>query len=75
VIGADITLAGAERDYLESKIRALSEEVFVDGLGRDHFLDLDRNEETEADWREFMRRTAEQETSVDAAEKEAAYSP
>lgn len=59
MIGADTTLTGAERDYLESKVRALSEEVFVDGLGRDHFLDLDRNEETEADWHEFMRRAAE----------------
>ncbi len=59
MIGADTTLTEAEQAYLDTTVEALSEDVFVDGLGRDHFLALDRNEETEADWREFVSRAAD----------------
>ena len=59
MIGRDPTLTDAERAYLEETIEVLETEVFVDRLGPDHFVALDDNEETTADWREFVRRAAE----------------
>ncbi len=59
MIGDDTSLTHNERAYLRDRIETLETEVFVGQLGPDHVRDLDRNEETEADWRAFVRRMAE----------------
>ncbi|MFB6309941.1 MAG: acyl-CoA dehydrogenase family protein [Salinirussus sp.] len=59
MIGEDTSLTPAEREYLEERIRILEEDVFVDDLGPEHIEALDRNEESEADWREYISRMAE----------------
>jgi len=61
MIGADTSLTEAEREYLASMIQTLEEEVLVDRLGQDHLRDLDHNEETEADWRTYVRRVGERD--------------
>lgn len=61
MIGERSTLTEDERAYLEEKERQLCEEVFVDDLGDEHFAALDRNEEREADWREYVRRLGERD--------------
>jgi alkylation response protein AidB-like acyl-CoA dehydrogenase len=63
MIGNDTSLTPAEKEYLKEQIQILDEEVFVDRLGPEHIQDLDRNEETEADWREFVSRMAEYDFS------------
>ena len=60
MIGADTSLTDEERAYLADCIETLETEVFVDGLGRAHFDELDDNEESEADWREYVARMGEQ---------------
>lgn len=59
MIGAASLLTDAESTYLQETLDTLEEEVFVDGLGSDHRLRLDRNEETAAEWREFVGRMGE----------------
>lgn len=61
MIGSSGLLDQAEAAYLESTLETLETEVFVDGLGREHRLRLDRNEETEAAWQEYVRRTGERD--------------
>lgn len=58
MIGRDSALTAEEGAYLQETVTALEEEVFTNRLGREHFRALDDNEETTADWREFMRRCA-----------------
>ena len=59
MIGDDSLLTDAESTYLRKTLETLETEVFVDGLGGDHRLRLDRNEETAEEWREFVRRMGE----------------
>ncbi len=59
MIGADTSLTAAERDYLADAIETLETEIFVDGLGEEHFAALDDNDETRADWAEYVSRMAE----------------
>ena len=54
IIGADTSLTEGEREYLAECIETLETEVFVDDLGREHFDDLDDDEESAADWREYV---------------------
>ena len=61
MIGSDSTLTEEERDYLAETVSALEDDVFTGRLGREHFRALDDNEETTADWREFMRRCADED--------------
>ncbi|MFB6170228.1 MAG: acyl-CoA dehydrogenase family protein [Haloarculaceae archaeon] len=61
MIGEDTTLTDGERAYLEEKKRQLRDEVFVGQLGDDHIAALDRNEEHEDDWREYVRRMGERD--------------
>lgn len=61
MIGNDPVLTESERAYLESKTTALRNSVFTGRLDREHFRALDDNDETTEDWREFMRRCAEQD--------------
>jgi len=59
MIGKDTTLSANERQYLADTIETLETEVFVDGLGSDHFDALDDNEESQGDWEEYVRRMGE----------------
>ncbi|WP_247007127.1 acyl-CoA dehydrogenase family protein [Halorientalis litorea] len=59
MIGKDTSLTPEERQYLADTIETLETEVFVDGLGSDHFGALDDNEESQADWAEYVRRMGE----------------
>jgi alkylation response protein AidB-like acyl-CoA dehydrogenase len=61
MIGDGSLLTEAESAYLAETLETLQSEVFVDGLGSDHRLRLDRNEETADEWREFVRRMGEQD--------------
>lgn len=61
MIGEDSTLSAVERQYLDDAIETLRTEVFVDDLDEDHFRDLDQNEESHADWQEFVRRLGERD--------------
>jgi len=61
MIGEDALLTDAESAYLEATLDTLQTEVFTDGLGSDHRLRLDRNEETEAEWQEYVRRMGERD--------------
>lgn len=56
MIGKDTSLTQAEREYLSACIETLEQEVFVDQLDAEHFQELDRNEESRADWEEYVRR-------------------
>ena len=59
MIGKDTSLTPDERQYLADTIETLEREVFVDGLGSDHFDALDDNEESQEDWEEYVRRMGE----------------
>jgi alkylation response protein AidB-like acyl-CoA dehydrogenase len=59
MIGEDTSLTAAERDYLSDAIETLESEVFVDDLGENHVAALDDNEETRADWAEYVSRMAD----------------
>ncbi|MFB6121914.1 MAG: acyl-CoA dehydrogenase family protein [Haloferacaceae archaeon] len=59
MLGDDPVLTDEERNYFEETVDTLESEVFVDGLGDDHARALDRNEETEAEWQEYVRRLGE----------------
>lgn len=61
MIGADALLPDPAAGFLESTIETLDSEVFTDGLGSDHRLRLDRNQETAEEWREVVRRLGEQD--------------
>ena len=61
MIGADTSLTAEERSYLEDCIETLETEVFTDGLGREHFQALDDNEESRADWGEYVSRMGERD--------------
>jgi alkylation response protein AidB-like acyl-CoA dehydrogenase len=59
MIGKDTSLTQSEREFLTDTIETLETGVFVDGLGPDHFDALDDNEESRADWTEYIRRMGE----------------
>jgi alkylation response protein AidB-like acyl-CoA dehydrogenase len=61
MIGEDTSLTDEEREYLTFTIQTLEEEVLVDRLDEDHLRDLDHNEETEADWRAYVKRVGERD--------------
>lgn len=56
MIGSDTSLADKERQYLSDTIDTLTTKVFTDQLNEDHFQDLDTNEESIEDWKEYVRR-------------------
>jgi alkylation response protein AidB-like acyl-CoA dehydrogenase len=56
MIGKNTGLTESERQYLADIIEVLETEVFVGCLGSDHFDALDNNEESQADWDEYVRR-------------------
>ena len=56
MIGKDTTLSNNERQYLSDKIDILETEVFVDSLGLEHFDALDDNNESHANWTEYVHR-------------------
>lgn len=59
MIGNQICLTDDEREYLDQTIETLDSEVFVDRLGPEHFRELDKNEESREDWKEYVQRMAE----------------
>lgn len=61
MIGDDTTLTDEERQYVSNTVDVLENEVFVGDLGRDHFRDLDENEESRSDWSEYLRRMGERD--------------
>lgn len=61
MIGARNALTSAEQSYLDSTVKRLRSDVFSGDLSHAHFRALDRNEETRADWQEFMRRAGRED--------------
>lgn len=59
MIGSQELLTEEEQAYLDRTLELLDEEVFVGQLGGDHVERLDRNEERETDWSEFVSRLGE----------------
>lgn len=59
MIGADATLTTEESAYFDRTVETLEEEVFTGRLDEEHIAALDRNEEDEGDWQEYMRRLGE----------------
>jgi alkylation response protein AidB-like acyl-CoA dehydrogenase len=59
MIGHDTSLDADELSFFADTVDALEREVFVDDLDRDHFGELDRNEESAADWETYVARMAE----------------
>ncbi|WP_254525880.1 acyl-CoA dehydrogenase family protein [Natrinema caseinilyticum] len=59
MIGEDTFLTDEEEQYLADAITTLETEVFVDGLGYDHFRALDENEVSREDWQEYVSRMGE----------------
>ncbi|PGF17763.1 hypothetical protein CP556_17775 [Natrinema sp. CBA1119] len=56
MIGEDTVLTDEEEEYLADAITTLETEVFVDGLGHDHFRALDENEGSREEWQEYVSR-------------------
>lgn len=56
MIGEHALLTDDETGFFEATLETLETEVFVDGLGADHRLRLDRNEETAEEWQEVVSR-------------------
>jgi alkylation response protein AidB-like acyl-CoA dehydrogenase len=59
MIGENAVLTEAERSYLSEARRSLRETVFTGNLDDEHQAALDRNEESESDWQEYVRRMGE----------------
>jgi len=59
MIGKDTSLTENEREYFSNTVETLENEIFTDGLGSKHFDALDNNEESRADWAEYVRRMGE----------------